>query len=345
MNNKENSSKKNDLNKLILHSSFKDIINEIKKVNVTITEPAKQSEFDFSNATFPKDGKLSKIEEIAAINLNSINGHNISKKYDFTGYDESKLNYMSLEGDAAFTVHSLVVASKNDFIPVNFLSFYFYTRSEKLKTQHPLLSYTSDLNSQSNKDYVVDRNKFLKDWSIPGSISFIDGPLIGGNMTSFTLEMVNQLHLKEVIPIFIVKNSDSNLVTDNIKELHNKYNSDMHWSYQFLRTGQRTNFFYYKDEINPKNAKVFCYIKAFNLSPQRIEFHVDTYEQNKNIINDLIDLAYYLYLAHGNIKNPQVRPIAIAEKFARAVLHMSDSYNLIKSSGLIPTMNQERFGG
>jgi len=344
-NGKQNKEQRAKLNKLVLHPSFKDMVTEIRKVNVTVTEPAKQGEFDFSKATFPPNGKLRKIEELAANKLDAKQGHKISREYDFTGYDESKLNYMSLEGDAAFTAHSLVISSKEDYVPVNYLSFYFYTRSENLKKQHPLLSHTPDMSSQSNLDYVEDRSLFLGQWSLDGSISFIDGPLIGGNMTTYTLDMVKGLHEQGIIPIFIVKNSDSNLVTDNIEELKNRFNSDMHWSYHFLKEGQRTNFFLYIDESSPKNAKVFCYMKAFNLSPQRIEFHVDTYMNHKDKIDDLMDLTYYLFLAHGDKKNPQVRPIAVAEKFARATLQMSDSYNLIKSSGLIPTMNQERFGG
>jgi hypothetical protein len=48
---------------------------------------------------------------------------------------------------------------------------------------------------------------------------------------------------------------------------------------------------------------------------------------------------------NGDVKNPQIRPIYVSEKYARSVLKMIDTYNLIKTSGLIPTMNQLRFGG
>ena len=101
----------------------------------------------------------------------------------------------------------------------------------------------------------------------------------------------------------------------------------------------------YKDEHNPKNVKIFCYLKAFNLSPQRIEFHADTYLRYKSKINEIMDLIFYLLLVHGDRKNPQVRPIAVAEQYARETLHITNSYEIIKTSGLIPTMNQERFGG
>lgn len=333
------------ISQLLLHPSFKSTLNEIKKVNVTIQVPSKESKFDFSRSTFPPNGKLRALEEIATINLDATKGFKKSREIDFTGYDESKLNYMSLEGDASFTAHSLVIASKNEFIPVNLLSFYFYTRSKKLKDQFPLLTHSDDLIAESNRHYVIDRTMFLDQWSMDGSISYIDGPLIGGNMTSYTLELVERLHKHGIIPIFIVKNSESNLVTDNLNELRSKFHSDMHWAYNYLKVGQRTNFFLYIDQENKKNAKVFCYLKAFNLSPQRIEMHVDTYLSVKDQINSLMDLTYYLFLAHGDKKNPQVRPIAIAEMFARDVLKLTDSYNIMRSSGLIPTMNQERFGG
>jgi hypothetical protein len=333
------------LNKLLLHPKFIITINEIKKVNITIQATPKESKYDFSKTTFPPNGKLGALEEIKAIDLNAADGLRKSRELDFTGYDESILNYMTLEGDATFTAHSLVIASKEEYIPVNFLSFYFYTRSKKLKDEYPLLTHSEDTVSDSNRHYVTDRSEFLNQWSLDGSVSFIDGPLIGGNMTSYTLELVENLHKHGITPLFIVKNSDSNLVTDNIDELKNKFHSDMHWAYKFLSEGQRTNFFLYTDQYNKNNAKVFCYLKAFNLSPQRIEMHVDTYLKNKEQINSLMDLTYYLFLAHGDKKNPQVRSIAIAEKFARDILKLTDTYNIMRSSGLVPTMNQVRFGG
>lgn len=331
-------------NKLIIHPSFKETLDEIRKVNITITERSLPDKFDFSSTTFPPYGKIRLIEEIATIDLDAKDGQVVAKDFIFAGYDESKLQYLSLEGSAYFTAHSMVIASKREYLPVEYLSFYFYTRSKNITEKSTFIQYSEDHKADANRDYVVDRSIFINKWSLENSILFIDGPLIGGNLTSYTLTLVENLHEKEIIPIFFVKNSDSNLVTDNIIELKQRYNSDMHWSYNQLKIGQRTNFFMYLDEYNPKNAKIFCYLKAFNLSPQRIEFHLDTYSMHKNKIHNLMNLIYYLLLVHGDIKNPQIRPIAIAEKYAREILKLTDSYNLIKTSGLIPTMNQERFG-
>lgn len=335
----------NSLNKLVLHPSFRKTINEIRKVNLTLTQNPILDNLNFENLTFPPKGNIKLVEGKGSIDLKAKNGQEIAKKYIFSGYDESKLNYFALEGSAYFTAHSLVLVSKQDYMPVNYLSFYFYTRSKKIIESSSFIKYSEDHAADSNKDYVIDRSDFLNKWAIENSILFIDGPLIGGQMTSYSIDTVEKLHIKGVIPIFFVKNSDSNLVTDNIKELEDQYNSDMHWSYRQLKVGQRTNFFMYIDEYNPKNAKIFCYFKGFSLSPQRIEFHVDTYNKFRKIIEEAMDLVYYLLLVHGEKKNPQIRPIAIAERFARDILRMTDSYNLMKSSGLIPTMNQERFGG
>lgn len=57
-----------------------------------------------------------------------------------------------------------------------------------------------------------------------------------------------------------------------------------------------------------------------------------------------MDLVYYLLLVQGDLKNPQIRPIAIAEKYARKTLQLIDINKLTYGSGLIPTMNQDRFG-
>jgi len=335
----------NALNKLVLHPSFKKTINEIRKVNLTITQNPIQEKLNFENLTFPSEGKIKLIEDLRSIKLNEKNGQKIGKEYLLSGYDESKLKYFSLEGSAYFTAHSLVIASKQEYMPVNYLSFYFYTRSQKIKENSSYITHSEDHSADSNRDYAIDRSNFLNKWAVDNSVLFVDGPLIGGQITSYTLDLVEKVHKKGIIPIFFVKNSDSNLVTDNILELRNKFNSDMHWSYNQLKPGERTNFVMYADEHNPKNAKIFCYLKAFNLSPQRIELHIDTYTNYRNKIEDIMDMIYFLLLVHGDKKNPQIRPIAIAEKYARDILRMADTYNLIKTSGLIPTMNQERFGG
>jgi hypothetical protein len=148
----------------------------------------------------------------------------------------------------------------------------------------------------------------------------------------------------DLIPIFLVKNSSSNLITDHVEKFKNKFNSDMHWSYLLLKNGERTCFVKYWDD-NSKNGKIFCYIKPHDLSPQRVEFHHSTFEKyGSSLLNNVMDLIYYLILVQGDEKNPQARPIAIAEKFARESLKMFNLDLLMKKIGFISTINQDRFG-
>jgi hypothetical protein len=156
------------------------------------------------------------------------------------------------------------------------------------------------------------------------------------------IQAIDRFLAKKILPIFFVKNSESNLVTNNMVKLSYEFNSDMHWAFNFLKTGQRTNFFRYADAHNPDNAKIFCYLKCMDISPQRIEFPVKAYALYKDSINSILDLIYYLLIVQGDKKNPQVRPIAIAEKYAREALKLIDLKKLMRSSGLVPTMNEGR---
>ena len=57
--------------------------------------------------------------------------------------------------------------------------------------------------------------------------------------------------------MLFVKNSESNMVVDNIEGVHGKFNSDLH--YNVLKNGQRICFFKYVDRKNDRNTKIFCY--------------------------------------------------------------------------------------
>ncbi|MFX0141076.1 MAG: hypothetical protein ACFFDN_45985, partial [Candidatus Hodarchaeota archaeon] len=168
-------------------------------------------------------------------------------------------------------------------------------------------------------------------------------PLIGGQMTSYTIELNDKLVKNDIMPVFFVKNSNSNLVTQYDNNIRGRYNSDLHWAYKLLKTGERTSLYQYTDPIVSSNSKLFCYIKGLNVSPQRIELDVKTYEKYKSRIIDVFNLIYYFLLAQGDYKNPQVRPIAIAEMFARNSLKIINFVQLMRDLGITPTMNQERF--
>lgn len=301
-------------------------------------------EIDFSGLSYPQEGALvSYIEDFGKFELDSKKGETTCSSVLLCAYDESVNKFEGLEGAAYLTSHSLIIHGLQDYIPVCLLTFYFYTRSLSISKNSNYIKYSKEPDVDSKKDYIYDRRKLLSENVPENSIVLIDGPIIGGNMATATIDLNKQLSSKGAVPICFVKNSSSNMVTDNIAELRGRYNSDMHWAYGFLRPGERTNLFKYTDGVNPNLTKVFCYVKAFDVSPQRIELDLTTYSRHAGNIDDLFDLVYYLLLAQGDLRNPQIRSIAIAEKYARATLKLINFEQMMIDLGITPTMNQERF--
>lgn len=333
-----------NVGRLVFHPSFNDTIAELEKLEVRLPSIPSDLEMDFNMYEYPQNGELvSTVEEIGKFRLDAQNGARHSSCVPICAYDESINKFQGLEGTAYFTSHSLIVHGQSDFIPVNLLTFYFYTRSKAILQESKHIRYSEDPDVDSKRDYIIDRRTLLVENIPEKAIAFIDGPLIGGQMTSYTIELNDLLLKKETMPIFFVKNSSSNLVTDNIDALRGKYNSDMHWAYGYLRNGERTNLFKYVDREHREFAKVFCYLKAFDISPHRIELDVKTFQKHSDNIDALFDLIYYLLLAQGDLKNPQIRSIAIAEKYARATLKLVNLSRMMRELGITPTMNQERF--
>ena len=143
-----------------------------------------------------------------------------------------------------------------------------------------------------------------------------------------------------------MKNSDSRLVIDADKSstLSESFNSDFHWAACKLRAGSRSAFFKYTDIYKARNTKVFTYLKALFGFPERVEMHTETYMKYQSLIPDLMSLVAYFYLVQGDRSNPQVRPIAIAEKYAREGLRVLNIPALLSKLGFEPTINQVRFG-
>ena len=353
-----NSKKKQKRGKIIFHKHFKETVKMIKNADFQLVNDPTNDDFDFSSYTFPPNGiiEILKDEKLTSYNLDAKNGAKIAENFFFAGYDESFLTFDSLQGQVKATCHSLAISDKSDYLPICMPTLYLYTRSQMVKEGIEKenenvggVVVTQDLGKQGNTDYLEDRDDFIKQSELSNYILFIDGPLIGGNKTFGTIKFVKDLHDSNTLPIFFVKNSSSNLIVEYIKELKNKFHSDLHWAWEVMKKGaQRTCFFTYTDQTNTDQAKVFCYLKAFKKkTPQRIELYVDTEKLMKqkkfNIgINDLMDLIYYLILVNGEVECPQIRPIAIAEKYAREILKMQNFYKELKFYGLTPTSNQDR---
>ena len=333
-------------NKLIVDSKFNDIIEELKSINISL--PSINSDFkqNLNDITFSKNGKLTYDDNgINSFNLNPDNGIKfIEKKQPIIAYDESINRFDSLEGTAFFTSHSLALLSSTDYIPANYLTFYFYTKSKAIVNRSKYIKYAENPEVQSKIDYTKDKIKFINNAVIKNSILLIDGPLIAGDAYTYFINPIIEMTERNIIPVFFVKNSLSDIVISSIESLKDKYNSDLHWAFKLLKNGQRSNFFHYIDAVNPKNSKVFCYIKVFNSSPQRIEFHSETFKKYYPIIPDILDMIYYQILVQGNDNDPQVRLIAIAEKYARSTLKLVNIDKILKKVGIIPTANQKRFG-
>jgi len=323
--------KKDALNKVLLHGSFNKTISDIKKFNIKLPKIPKSHAVEFHGYTFPPDGQLvNNVDEINEHKLDEKNGEKIAfSDIPIAAYDESINKYSTLEGDAYLTSHSMVIHSESDYIPMNLLTLYFYTRAKNIADDSTNLRYSDFPEVESKKDYFTDKVNFIEEYA-PENL--IDGPLIGGDYYVLMIQAIKRFLKKNIIPVFFVKNSTSNLVTDNIKEFRNRYNSDLHWAFRFLKPGYRTSFFKYIDQRNVENAKFFCYIKPFDISPQRVEFHVDTYTSYKDFIPSILDLIYYLLILQGDKKNSQVRSIAVAEKFARETIHMIDIESIMKFS-------------
>jgi len=331
-------------NKLIIHPSFNETINDINSLNIRLPNKFASLDMDFQSFVFPPNGELlSVVEDIKPYDLDPKKGPAMMSGMNLAAYDESIVKFSALEGTAFLTSHSMVLLSELDYVPLNLLTLYFYTRSKQYIEKSNFIKFSNDPESDSKKDYVKDKLKLLLKHTPENSLLFIDGALIGGDHYVYTIQEIDEFEKKGIIPIYFIKNSSSNLVSDNISELQGKFNSDMHWAFNLLNSGQRSNFFVYADKKNKENAKVFCYLKSFNVSPQRIEMHVSTYKKIGKKIDDLMNLIYYLILVQGDKSNPQIRPIAIAEKYARETLHLIDLKEEMQGAGINPTMNQERF--
>ena len=333
------------LNRLVISPEFYEIAKDLKKNNINLP---KSSPHEYTN-DYQTQGKVSCLDtKITNYKLNPNNGSKKAKIGEIVAYDESIQKFQCLEGSAYYVCHSIVLMSDKSprYVPASYVTFNFYTTAEQVAQNTKLKMCEKNIEREFNKDTEIDKIDFLVENVPAGSILLIDGPLIAGDYYTYMIDKIDNFIAKGIIPIFFVKNSSSNLVIENIPELRAKYNSDLHWSFKELDEGERSSFFRFTDLHAPKNSKMFCYLKGFRkASPQRVEFHVPTFanlESNKQL-DDIMDLIYYLVLAQGNPNDPQVRPIAIAEMFAKESLKVLNIMKMLeRSSWMQATMNQAR---
>jgi len=264
-----------DINRVIVQDQFHEQLEAIRQINLNFRQRPSITEQEFPPDVLSSQALLNQIEPVMIHDCDARNGMEYAKSILFSGYDESKAKFLALEGEAQLTTHVVTQVIKAEIVPTCKVSFYFYSKSSLLEQQSNYVKYSNDITSDSNLDYIHDRNELLVSSVFGDSVLFIDGPLIGGNISGYNLRLVGLLHQKNILPVFIVKNSESSLVIDNSPEFRGKYNSDLHWAYSVLKPGQRSALFQYTDQINHSNSKVFCYIKPFyRVTTQRIEFSV-----------------------------------------------------------------------
>lgn len=257
-------------------------------------------------------------------------------------YDESIQKFNMLQGTVAFTSHSLIESEEEDYGYSCQLTTYFLTRAKKYKEIKKAL-VSDKPEDEFKKRYLSDRYHFLLSHVPENSVLFIDGPLIGLQRSSWNIKLVKALMEKDVIPVFYVKNSYSRMLIDNLcGDFKKEYNSDLDFVNKLLSVGQRTSLVSYQDEDVSNNKKVFGYIKCYDGVPQRFELYPDTYFKYSDQIEEIMSMLYYYSLLHGDIDNPQIRPIAIAERYARESLNFFPPYQLVQTIGLEETMNAKR---
>ena len=331
--------------RIVPHDSVLRVTNALKALNLRLPPIPSQVTNDFEGMRFPPDGELKVIGEMGTVQLNAERGRSLFSERCIAAYDESVVKYMILEGSQFVTTHSLVVVGDEDYIPFVMLTVHFYTRSSTLAARSPQITLTEDIEKASKSDLIMDKIAFLLEQAPDNSILLVDGPIVGGSFHyRIVLDAISQLESRNIIPIFIVKNSNTSIVTENIPQLQKKYNSDLHWSHDILKPGWRTSYFEHRDKhsAGQRFAKVLCYLQPFSGSPQRIEIPYSTYSKYKPSIDKVMDLIYYLIIAQGDEKDSQPRPIKIAEIFAREILHNYPNHSIMAEAVVTDTMNQGR---
>lgn len=263
--------------------------------------------------------------------------------HEIFAFDESTQNFRALEGDLFFYSSAVIKLDKKYLFNLEVLPYFFSSMRKFENGSDDSIIYSKEMGEARNLVMVKSKIKQITETVEPNSIVLIDGPLIGGNASAYYRQMDQDLRGKNCIPLYFVKNSNSRLIIDHNDALQREYNNDFHWAAKFLKNNQRCAFIRYTDQVNPKNTKVFSYLKILQGFPERVEMHSKTFEKYFDVLPDIFNLISYFFIAQGDYSNPQVRPIAIAEKYAREGLRILNIPVLLGRMGFQPTINQVRF--
>ena len=334
--------------RFIIDPRFDEVLEDLNKKNI---HSGKSTPFELENEDFVGENNNGDnvffLNEEKSLLLDPQVGYQTLERTSICAYDESLMRISALEGSGFFISHSLVLVDKEQYLPLTYLTFDFFTKSKSIADGNNALTFTREPTEiASKRKYIEDRKMVLIKFTPDNSILLIDGPLIGSQMTEYNLQLNEALLKRNIMPLFFVKNSNSSLIVDSDPKLRDRYNSDFEWSYKTLKVGEMSNFVKYVDKTDSTNRKnkVFTYLKAFDASPIRVEMHDSVYARIHTELKEIMSAIYYLLLAQGDIRNPQPRPIAISEKYAKAALNVIDFESVIQRTGIKPTMNFTRFG-
>ncbi len=267
----------------------------------------------------------------------------LDSDWNVYGYDESTQNYSSLEGDLFFISSTIIKLANKYQYDLNVMPYFFSSMKKIKNNEEDYIIYSEKITQTRNLTMIKAKINTITNCIEPNSIIFIDGPLVGGNASSYLVEMDKVLRNLNCIPIYFIKNSKSRMIIESSKTLPYEYNSDFHWVSKTCPPAHRKPFYKYQDKYNTNNTKVFTYIKPIYGFPQRVEMHFLTYQKYHSQLEDLFNLIQYFFLVQGTPFNPQVRPIAIAELFAKEGIKILNIPTLLGRLGFHPTINQVRF--
>lgn len=326
--------------RVIFSENYKTTIDSIKLINKSVTSRAtivnaSNESLDLSDSS---DIRIIKgYEEVT-----KILSENLKQADVLCAYDESILELNSLEGKVRCTVHNSVIQNKKEYVPAAYVTLKFYTKSNLISgkaTEFSDIIRTDDIPGDLSKEYVKERAYFLSKAAPSNSLIFIDGSMFSGASTSGNFVLIDYLLSKNCRPVFFVKNSESTIITERFNFARG-YNSDLHWAYANLKTGNVSPVFAYTSKEG--RSKAMCFMKIFdNRSPVRIEFPLKAFEDGW-YGDDVFDLIYYQYLANGSSYNVQPRIIQVSEMYAREILKSTNLYKEIEKMGLTKSMNEER---
>lgn len=325
--------------KIIFSENYQSTIESIKLINSTGNQKVsiKKQNTEFVDSSLKSDISIIKgYETITEITINTLSPPDL-----ISAYDESIIELSSLEGKVRCIAHCSVIQANNEYIPAGYVSLKFFTKSNIISAKATELSdiiKSDDTSKSIIEEYVKERKFFLSKAAPENSLIFIDGPMFSGAATNGNFLLIKDLLLRNCRPIFFVKNSESNIISERFN-FAKGYNSDLHWAHSTLKVGQISPVFAYSIE---GRSKAMCFMKVFkNKSPVRIEFPLKEFEEGW-YGDDVFDQIYYQYLANGKTNNIQPRIIEVSEMYAREILKSTNLYKEIEKMGLTKNMNEER---